>query len=84
MAARNLTGSAWIRAAGSKSGTEKKLPALATWMGYVRVVTDWSFESRLGHSVRVDADATAVLHRRAYHPLTSLLACSGRRVARPA
>lgn len=81
MAARNLTGSAWIRAAGNRSGTQKNSPESETWMGTIRAGIDSSIESMPECSVSVDADAAAVVHRRVNHSLTAFIEHSGKLVA---
>lgn len=81
MAARNLTGLAWIRAAGNKLGAQKNSPEFAIWMGHIWAVIHSSIESLLRHSVRVDADVGAAVHRDACQLLASLHEHSERRSA---
>jgi hypothetical protein len=81
MAARNLTGLAWIRAAGNKSGAQKNAPECSTWIGRIWAVIHSSIESLLRPSVRVDADVRAAVHRHACHFLISLHEHSERRAA---
>jgi hypothetical protein len=76
MAARNFTGSARIRTAGSKSDTIKNsagLADMATRMEDIRVGVNSSIKSLRDKNIRVDADVAAALERRAYDPLTKLL-----------
>lgn len=83
MAARNFTGSARIRTAGNKSDTIKNpadLAEMATRMEDIRAGVNSSIESSRDQNVRVDADVTAALKRRAYDPLTKLLECLERLV----
>lgn len=84
MAARNLTGSAWIRAAGNKSGTQKNSPQLATWIGHVRALIHAPIELLLRRSVRVDAGVGAAVCRRACHLLNSFREYSESRAAHSA
>lgn len=81
MAARNLTGLAWIRAAGNKLGAQKNPLGFSTWMGHIWAVFHSWIESLLMPSVRVAADVGSAVHWHACHLLFSLHEHSARRAA---
>ena len=75
MAARNVTGSARIRAARNnvkRQNSSELIAEISTRMDDIRAVVLSSIDTLRGQNVRADADIAAALYRRALKPLDEL------------